>query len=231
MNKQDLSEGSKSYHDEAHIYECFSQAEDKPGKILELLQPLTVNKEVLDIGCGTGKYLIKLAPHAKRYVGLDISEDQLRIAKTKLDGLKNVDLICSSAESINLPSESIDIIISTWVFGTILDENRRIKALSEAQRVLRKNSGIYLVENDLDGDFESIRGRYPDSSKTQAYNSWLEQKGFTPHIRFSTYFEFKDLEEAKSIFGSIWGQDAANKVSDKTITQNIVVYEKRKDTV
>jgi ubiquinone/menaquinone biosynthesis C-methylase UbiE len=225
MIRQDLSEGSKSYHDEAHVYERFSKAEDAPGYILALLHPITADKEILDIGCGTGKYLVELAPNAKRSVGLDISEDQLRIARSKLTGLSNVDLICSSAENIALSDANIDTIISTWVFGTILDETRRAKALTEAQRVLRKHGAIYLVENDLGGDFEYIRGRYPDISKTEKYNSWLVDRGFTPYERFKTHFEFKDLEEAKSIFASIWGLDAGSKVTDRIITHNVIVYE------
>lgn len=228
MNKQDLSEGSKSYHDEAHIYERFSQAEDMPGKILKILHPLTASKNVLDIGCGTGKYMIELAPYAKKYIGLDISADQLKIAESKLNGLANVNLICSSAENIALPDESIDTIISTWVFGTILDETRRAKALSEARRVLKKYGSIYLVENDVGGDFEYIRGRHPDNSKTQAYNTWLEQRGFVRYKNFSTHFEFKNTEEAKGIFGSIWGVDAENRINDKTIGHNIVVYSRGK---
>jgi ubiquinone/menaquinone biosynthesis C-methylase UbiE len=228
MVQQDLSEGSKSYHEEARIYERFSQTQDAPGKILDLLLPLIANREVLDIGCGTGKYLVKLAPYATKIIGLDVSEDQLRIARSKLKGVGNVDLICSSAESIDLPDEGIDTIISSWVFGTILDVNRRAKALSEARRVLRKHGMIYLVENDLYGDFEYIRGIYPDYSYTHEYNHWLEKQGFAPHSRFSTHFEFKDLEEAKMIFKSIWGGDVANRVHNRIITHNIIIYMQEK---
>lgn len=228
MAQPNLSEGSKSYHEEAHVYERFSQVEDTPGMISDYLKPLVKGKDVLDLGCGTGKYLLPLAPFAKHYTGLDISSDQLAIARAKAAGLQNVDFLCSSAESIDLPDESIDTIISTWVLGTILDDDRRSVAVNEAQRVLRKEGSIYLVENDLGGDFEMIRGRYPDTARTKGYNDWLEGQGYSPVSRFETYFDFSSLDEAKNIFGAIWGQDAANRVSDKRVSHNIVIYHKQK---
>lgn len=44
---------------------------------------------ILDLGCGTGEILLALAkanPNAKEFVGIDLSEDMLRLAKTKLSG-------------------------------------------------------------------------------------------------------------------------------------------------
>lgn len=230
MKKRNLSEGSKSYHNEAYIYERFSQLEDTPSKILDFLKRVVKEKYILDLGCGTGKYLIPLAPLAKVYWGLDISEDQLRIAelKSKANGLDNVRFLCSSAESINLPDESRDVVISTWVLGTILDEKRREKATKEAERVLKRNGKIFLVENDIGGEFEAIRGRYPDIRRTKSYNDWLESRGFRPIKHFETYFEFDSLGEAKEIFCSIWGKLAADKITDKKINQRIVIYCKGK---
>ncbi|MFH1637519.1 MAG: class I SAM-dependent methyltransferase [Candidatus Woesearchaeota archaeon] len=231
MKQYSLSEGSKSYHDEAYIYEHFSQVEDIPGNILRFLEPLVKSKDVLDLGCGTGKYLVSLAPLAKSYCGLDISSDQLGIAKSKVNNICNVNFLCSSAESINLPNESIDTIISTWVLSTILDEKRRVKALKEAERVLRTNGNIYLVENDIGGEFEMIRGRYPDITRTKTYNGWVEAQGFKIAKRLNTYFEFESLEEAKKVITSIWGKEAATKVKGKRIYHKILIYHKKKSDI
>ncbi|MFH1401168.1 MAG: class I SAM-dependent methyltransferase [Nanoarchaeota archaeon] len=226
MPRQNLSEGSKTYHEDAHIYERFSQAEDHPRMILDYLLPSTKGKSVLDLGCGTGKYMAHLASSASRYVCLDISSEQLRIARTRAEG--NVEFLCSSAESIALPDESMDIIISTWVLGTIVDKDRRSAALREAQRVLKKQGSIYLVENDVGGDFERIRGRYPDTTRTKRYNEWLEMHDFQAVKRFTTYFQFHDVDEAKRIFGSIWGRDVADRTKDAKIMHNIIIYQQIK---
>lgn len=224
-----LAEDSKSYHQEADIYERFSQAEDAPGKILSFLRPLVLGKEILDLGCGTGKYVLSLAPLARSYCGLDISPEQLTIAQRKARGIPNLTWLCSSAETVALPDSCIDTVISTWVIGTIKGLDRKRSALSEANRVLKKKGTIYLVENDVGGEFEFIRGRYPHDTRTQEYNQWLErEQGFVPIRKFDTYFGFTTLAEAQSIIGAIWGPIAAQKVTKAEIEQKIVLYEKRK---
>ena len=87
---------------------------------------------------------------------------------------------------------------------------------------------MYLVENDIGDDFETIRGRFPDIKKTEQYNHWLYKKGFIPIKRFRTEFEFKTLENAKMTFGSIWGEDVIEKIKDKKIGHNIIIFKKSK---
>ena len=230
MDEFNLSEGSKSYYNEADIYEAFSQAEDFSGQILEFLKNLVLDKDVLDLGCGTGKYLTELAPLASSYTGLDVSPFQLEIARTKVEAanLKNVNLICNSAEKIDLPASSLDLIISTWVLGTIKEDERRLQVVKEAERVVRKQGSIYLVENDLGGKFEEIRGRYPNIERTKMYNDWLEGVGFNTIKRFQTSFEFNSIQEAKKVMGSIWGDEVTGKkVNSKSIGHNIVIFEKK----
>jgi ubiquinone/menaquinone biosynthesis C-methylase UbiE len=224
MKKQNLSEGSKSYHEEANIYERFSQVEDTPKKILKFLTSKVKNKKVLDLGCGTGKYLVDLAPISKKYIGLDISIDQLKIAKEKSLKLKNVKFLCSSAEFIDLPNKSVDVIISTWVLGTIVEDDRRLKALKEMKRILKKDGEIYLVENDIGGEFEIIRNRFPNTDKTKKYNDWLENKGFIIVKKIKSFFEFDSIKEAKEVFTSIWGEKVRNKIKNKKIEHKIVIY-------
>ena len=69
------------------------------------------------------------------------------------------------------------------------------KVLEEMKRVLKKDGDIYLVENDIGGEFEKIRNRYPDTKRTKEYNDWIENNGFICKNRFETYFKFKSLIE------------------------------------
>lgn len=162
-----------------------------------------------------------------KYYGLDLSKDQLNIAKQKVNG-DNVEFICCSAEDIPLPNNSIDVIISTWVLGTILEIDRRNKVLQEMKRVLKKDGNIYLVENDIGGEFEKIRNRYPNIKKTKEYNNWIEIKGFICLDKFETYFKFENKEQAKKVFGNIWGSKIEEKIQNKIIKQNIVIYNYKK---
>lgn len=51
---------------------------------------LTSDSVVLDVGCGTGSFVLRLAPHAHHVHGVDISGEMLRIARTKAEGVDNV---------------------------------------------------------------------------------------------------------------------------------------------
>lgn len=222
-----LSEKSKHYYEENNIYEIFSIAEDYPNKIFEHLYPNIKNKIVLDLGCGTGKFMQKFYKHTTKYYGLDQSENQLEIAKSKVNG-DNVEFICCSAEKIPLPDNSIDIIISTWVLGTILEDDRRIKAIEEMKRVVKKDGSIYLVENDIGGEFEAIRDRYPDVTETKEYNDWLENYGFVCNSKFETFFEFENINQAKRVFSDIFGTEVGNKIKNNTIKHNVIIYKLKK---
>lgn len=223
MENFNLSEKSKNYYEENDIYEIFSIAEDYPNKIYQYLLPKIKGKIVLDLGCGTGKFMQKFYSETTKYYGLDLSNEQLNIAKMKINS-NDVEFICCSAEDIPLPDNSIDVIISTWVLGTILEIDRRNKVLDEMKRVLKKDGNIYLVENDIGGEFEEIRNRYPDIKRTKDYNDWIESKGFTSYKQFETYFNFKNREQAIDVFTNIWGEQVKDKIKDEIIKQNIVIY-------
>lgn len=223
MTNLNLSEKSKNYYEENDIYEIFSIAEDYPNKIYECLLPQIKNKIVLDLGCGTGKFMQKFYDKATKYYGLDLSDQQLNIAKRKVDS-NSVEFICCSAENIPLPDNSVDIIIATWVLGTILELDRRNKVLAEMRRVLKDNGSIYLVENDTGGEFEKIRNRYPNIQRTKEYNDWIEGNGFSCYNKFETYFKFNDKDQAKNVFSNIWGNETGDKVNKEIIKQNIIIY-------
>ena len=149
MTERNLSEKSKNYYEENDVYEIFSVAEDYPNRIYEVLSPKVNGKVVLDLGCGTGKFMQKFYKQAPKYYGLDLSSEQLALAKTKVLG-DNVEFICCGAEEIPLLDNSVDLIISTWVLGTILEVDRRNKVLSEMKRVLKKDGEIARLKKSIE---------------------------------------------------------------------------------
>jgi ubiquinone/menaquinone biosynthesis C-methylase UbiE len=228
--KPGLHQYSDFYYDKASLYDFFSQTEDYPQKVLKFLIPRVKEKTVLDLGCGTGKYTALLSPHAKEIIGIDQSKQQLNLARKKTAGLANVKLQCNFAHKIKLPDNYADVVIATWVLGTINNQNTRIKVINEALRILKKNGIIYLVENDKNSEFEIIRGRLDDPcQRTKNYNDWLvDCLNFKIEKRFTTYFKFNTLIEAQNIIRAIWGLNAAEKVTRRILSQKIVVFELRK---
>ena len=76
---------------------------------------LDKNKTVLEIGIGTGRLAIKVAPFCKRFTGIDISPKTIERAKQHLGKYKTVTLICGDYLS-HVINTKFDLIYSslTW---------------------------------------------------------------------------------------------------------------------
>ncbi len=219
---KNLLKDSKAYYEDNDYYEKFSQAEDAENKVAYYLNNISKNKVVLDAGCGTGKFLNVLETNAKRYIGIDLSKNQL--AKAKLKSLNNYSqFICSNLTKIPLEDNSVDLIVSTWVLGTITDINERNKVLNEFMRVLNNTGSIILVENASGSEFEIIRGRDKDN-RTKDYNNWIIHNNFLLEQEIDTYFAFNTIEEAIECFKTIYGDEVAIKIKGKKIEHKINIY-------
>lgn len=222
MEYKNLLKDSKAYYEDNDYYEIFSIAEDGENKVANYLEALVNNKIVLDAGCGTGKFLPILESTSAKYIGVDLSSSQLEKAKAKSKKESSL-FINASLASIPLEDNSIDLIISTWVLGTITDLTEREKCLTELKRVLKPNGQIILVENAENSEFEEIRNRTNDN-RTKDYNTWILENGFITEKELDTYFFFNSLEEAKKCFEVIYGKTISNKIKRNKIEHKIVLF-------
>lgn len=219
---KNLLKESKAYYEDNDYYEIFSQAEDYENKVANYLDKISKNKIVLDAGCGTGKFLSILEKSSNKYIGIDLSSNQLFKAKQKAEK-SSTTLICSNLSKIPLEDNHVDLVISSWVLGTITNIEERNSALNEIKRVLKNDGTIILVENAENSEFEIIRGRNKDN-RTKDYNNWILQNGFVLDKEINTYFEFETFEIAKKCFEIIYGDEIASKISNKNIKHKINIY-------
>lgn len=98
--------------------------------------------EVLDLGCGSGNFTLKLLEAGYRVTGVDLSEEMLKIARGKL-ARKQVEATLVQGDVYRLPFEddSFDGVFSMAAFEFIADTPR---ALGELFRVL-KPGGLLMV--------------------------------------------------------------------------------------
>lgn len=219
---KNLQEKSPIYYAEADIYEAFAQAEDAGGLVLAALTPLVKGKTVLDLGCGTGKYLELLAPHAAHITGIDAAGAQLDIARRKTAALGNVILVHGDAADAQLPHAKYDVVLACWMLGTIAEETKQKAILT---RFALPGTRIILVENAEGGEFEDIRGRANDPLlRTRRYNDWLLGQGFAETHRLDAWFEFETAAQAREVFAVIWGEDKRPRVRDRRIEHKIAIY-------
>lgn len=222
MEDKNLLKNSKAYYEDNDYYEMFSIAEDGENKVSNYLKDICKDKIVLDAGCGTGKFLPILEENSYKYIGIDLSMEQIKKAKTK--SKKNTsEFIQSNLSTIPLENNSIDLIVSTWVLGTIIDLDERNKCIHELKRVLKPNGYIFLVENDEGSEFEKIRNRDIDN-RTKNYNNWIMSKDFIVDKKIDTYFLFESLDNAKKCFEVIYGKTISEKIKKNKIQHNIIIF-------
>jgi ubiquinone/menaquinone biosynthesis C-methylase UbiE len=90
--------------------------------------------DILDLGCGTGRYTAALAAHfGARAVGVDPSEKMLAEARRK--GGRNTRFLRGSGEAIPLADDSVDMVFMSMVFHHFGGPKAAAK---ECYRVLRE---------------------------------------------------------------------------------------------
>jgi ubiquinone/menaquinone biosynthesis C-methylase UbiE len=98
---------------------------------------------VLDVGCGTGELLVRLAakyPNA-RLSGLDPVPEMLAVGRTKLS--ENVDLRAGWANELPWPDGAFDVVVSCNMFHYI---SHPVAAVQEMERVLRPGGRFVITD-------------------------------------------------------------------------------------
>jgi SAM-dependent methyltransferase len=126
---------------------------DQLGKVDEqqraLLLPLLASllagseREVLDLGCGTGRFSGNLAElTGGRVKALDVSRELLALAPRRAD----VEYFEGSATSLPFPDETFDLVWSCLVLGALRGQDL-VAACGQIVRVTRPGGLLFLVEN------------------------------------------------------------------------------------
>jgi arsenite methyltransferase len=152
------------------------------------LAELSPGETVLDLGSGGGIDVFlsakRVGPEGKAY-GLDMTDEMLSLARENQlkAGVKNVEFLKGEIESIPLPDNSVDVIISNCVINLSADKDRVLK---EAFRVL-KPGGRFAVSDvvvlgdvpaDIRRSVELWAGCVAGALHQEEYRSKLASAGF-----------------------------------------------------
>ena len=152
------------------------------------LAKLNAGETVLDLGSGGGIDVLlsarRVGPSGKAY-GLDMTDEMLALAREnqKNSGVENVEFLKGEIESIPLPDNSVDVVISNCVINLSSDKDRVLK---EAFRVLKPGGRFAVSDVVVRGDVPAeVRksmllwvGCIAGALKDSEYTSKLAAAGF-----------------------------------------------------
>lgn len=206
----------KIYQSEGDRYEALVSREDYRGNISRAIDEIiNVNGlDVLDLGAGTGRLTLLLAPRVKSIRAFDASAEMLRVCRKRLiaSGLSNWQVDVADHRQLPIQNHSVHLVVSGWSVSYLAvwnQENGQVeldKWLIEMKRVLRTESTILLFESLGTGNESPVRLEHVGSTY-----QWLDANGFeNKWIR--TDYRFESVEEASDLAGFFFGAEMAEQI-------------------
>ena len=131
-------------------------AEDWEGNLPRALREITTfaGKTVFELGAGTGRITMIVAPWAEKVLAFDTSQHMLDKAAANIEtrALGNVTLGIADNRKIPLPDAGADIVIEGWSFGLTVSHgqsqwrNEADALIAECERLLRPNGTFIIIE-------------------------------------------------------------------------------------
>jgi len=195
------------------------------------LAKLKAGEIVLDLGSGGGIDVLlsarRVGPTGKAY-GLDMTDEMLALAREnqRKAGVQNVEFLKGEIESIPLPDNSVDVIISNCVINLSGDKDR---VLREAFRVLKPRGRLAISDIVVRGEIPAqvrrtvalwsscIAGALEESD----YQAKLKDAGFeaieVEPTRIYSAAQAKELLEPAGLDE----QTVATQVADKLMSASV----------
>lgn len=162
------------------------KSQQKIKKILDVAQVFQ-NKSVLDIACGTGVLVSDyLDRKVKKYVGVDISCEMIKIAESKFSHFDNAEFIIGDAEALSFSNE-FDCAVIYNAFPHFVSPENLFKSLYNAL----KDGGRITVAHGMSrealtlhhsGKAKGISNILPDTDEMEK----LMEKFFIVDVKIST---------------------------------------------
>lgn len=194
----------------------------KQPSLLKVIQEITAinEKDIIELGAGTGRLTCILAPYAKSILALDSSPEMLGILDKKLKKENVVNYKTTVADHRNIPAnkESADIIIAGWSICYLGSSNiddyvgNIDKIMEESMRVLRANGTIIFFETMGTG---TETPNPPEFLKD--YYSILEHKYGFSHKWIRLDYHFDNIHQADELTRFFFGDELADKVVKEQI--------------
>jgi ubiquinone/menaquinone biosynthesis C-methylase UbiE len=101
-------------------------------------------KKILDLGCGVGRHCVLLANSGFEVIGMDISKNALKMARSwvQKERLENVALVRATMTNIPINDCCLDAVVSVSVMHHALKKDI-VRSVSEVYRILGKDGWFF----------------------------------------------------------------------------------------
>ena len=204
------------YQNDGDRYEALISREDYQGNIPRAIDEIinVDGLDVLDLGAGTGRLTLMLAPRVRSIRAFDASEEMLRVCREKLvaSGLSNWQVDVADHRQLPVADHSVALVVSGWSVAYLAVWNPESwrdeleKWHEEMKRVLNGDGHIILFESLGTGNESPIKLEH-----LKDYYPWLDEAGFqSKWIR--TDYKFESIEEAEELSRFFFGEELGDKV-------------------
>jgi 2-polyprenyl-3-methyl-5-hydroxy-6-metoxy-1,4-benzoquinol methylase len=182
-----------------------------------LADELTRGVRVLDVGCGRGRIMIRLAESfpESHFVGMDLSEEAIQGARDEASSrrLENVDFIALDLSDFHETAEpeSFDFITS---FDAVHDQARPLNLLKGIHRAL-KGDGVYLMQD--------IKG------SSHVYNNLDHPIGTFLYTVSCMHCMTVSLAQEGEGLGAMWGEETTREYVERAGFRSIETHELEHD--
>ena len=167
--------------------------------VVESLEALHYGSNLLEIGCGTGLILEKLAQKdsLRSLTGIDFTDSMLDIAKKRLKKHRQVQLFSQNVVSLQLPAQYSTAFSwgGAWYFSR---KNKQLNFISHLQEQIENERGIENISNHIiPGGYLllGIQGPHYDYSEPVSNGMTYSQRIFSERDGFIKEYYMLDGEK------------------------------------
>lgn len=155
-----ISENNDPFRDPYELQKYMDKWDGK--KFIDSME-LNNKKSVLEIGIGTGRLAVKVAPLCHKLTGIDISPRTIERASENLSAIENIELICADFSVYNF-TQKFDVVYSSL---TMMHFEDKRSFISKAAGLLCDNGILCLSIDKNQSEYIDMGTRklrvYPDT--------------------------------------------------------------------